>query len=254
MEKKGYIIGYVWWKRFAFCLVLVSALPHLICAQIVQINVGQTQTSTPFRTSELHEGGNHLLFTPKRGFAADLGVEYAIKAKSSFYSSFAYYQSGAKLEEYDVIREDPFFLLDLEDNEYTYNSWSLNTNYNMEVWRAGNVKLLAVAGLHIDRILYESDIEVDFNHNRSSGDPLEFFTKYGALRKLNVGYNLGGRAVYTRNRWSYSLNYTYAPRLLKMGKYEADINEVGAQRLNGFTVREKVSFMTLGVGFNLKRE
>ena len=234
--------------------VLLLVLSEIVSAQTVQLNLGQTQTSTPFRTSELHEGGNHLLFTPKRGFAADLGVEYAIKAKSSFYSSFAYYQSGAKLEEYDVIREDPFFLLDLEDNEYTYNSWSLNTNYNMEVWRAGNVKLLAVAGLHIDRILYESDIEVDFNHNRPSGDPLEFFTKYGALRKLNVGYNLGGRAVYTRNRWSYSLNYTYAPRLLKMGKYEADINEVGAQRLNGFTVREKVSFMTLGVGFNLKRE
>lgn len=250
MKINNNIFFIVWLMMF----VLLLVLSEIVSAQTVQLNLGQTQTSTPFRTSELHEGGNHLLFTPKRGFAADLGVEYAIKAKSSFYSSFAYYQSGAKLEEYDVIREDPFFLLDLEDNEYTYNSWSLNTNYNMEVWRAGNVKLLAVAGLHIDRILYESDIEVDFNHNRSSGDPLEFFTKYGALRKLNVGYNLGGRAVYTRNRWSYSLNYTYAPRLLKMGKYEADINEVGAQRLNGFTVREKVSFMTLGVGFNLKRE
>ena len=250
MKINNNIFFIVWLMMF----VLLLVLSEIVSAQTVQLNLGQTQTSTPFRTSELHEGGNHLLFTPKRGFAADLGVEYAIKAKSSFYSSFAYYQSGAKLEEYDVIREDPFFLLDLEDNEYTYNSWSLNTNYNMEVWRAGNVKLLAVAGLHIDRILYESDIEVDFNHNRPSGDPLEFFTKYGALRKLNVGYNLGGRAVYTRNRWSYSLNYTYAPRLLKMGKYEADINEVGAQRLNGFTVREKVSFMTLGVGFNLKRE
>ena len=240
--------------RLWVVFIIISNCTSITYSQCIELRIGQTQTSTPFRTSTPSEGGNHLLFTPKRGWAGEIGMEYAIKPKSSFYSSFAYYQSGAKLEEYDVSREDPFFLLDLEDNEYTYNSWSLNTNYNMEVWRAGNVKLLAVAGLHIDRILYESDIEVDFNHNRPSGDPLEFFTKYGALRKLNVGYNLGGRAVYTRNRWSYSLNYTYAPRLLKMGKYEADINEVGAQRLNGFTVREKVSFMTLGVGFNLKRE
>ncbi len=252
MRNTGYKIFNIKRVWLSFFFVLASAWSHMVCAQTVHINLGQTQTSTPFRTSTLRESGNHLLFTPKRGWAGEIGVEYAIKPKSSFYSSFAFYQSGATQEEYNVLGQNPFFLLDLEDNEYTYNSWSLNTNYNMELWRAGNVKLMTVAGLHIDRILYESDIEVDYNHNRPSGDPLEFFTKYGALRKLNIGYNLGGRVIYTTNRWSYSLNYTYAPRLLKMGKYEAEIDDVGTDRLNGFTVREKVSFLTIGVGFNLK--
>ncbi|MFT6112779.1 MAG: hypothetical protein ACJAXV_001570, partial [Bacteroidia bacterium] len=102
--------------RQMFFLTMVILLSTLrLAAQSIQLSLGATQTSTPFRTSTPSEGGNHLLFTPKRGWAGEIGMEYAIKPKSSFYSSFAYYQSGAKLEEYDVSREDPFFLLDLED-------------------------------------------------------------------------------------------------------------------------------------------
>ena len=141
---------------------------------------------------------------------------------------------------------------DLDDNKYTYNSWSLNTNYNMEVWRAGKVKLLAVTGLHLDYILYESDAEEDFRHFKPSEDPLEILVRFGALRKLNIGCNMGGRLVYTANQWSYSLNYTYAPRLLKMGKFEKEIDVGNLGVMNGISVKEKVSFITLGVGYNLK--
>jgi hypothetical protein len=68
--------------KIIFSVVLFSFSSF---AQTVNINIGQTQTSTSFRTSDLREGGNHLLFTPKRGWAGEVGVEYAIKHKSSFY-------------------------------------------------------------------------------------------------------------------------------------------------------------------------
>ncbi len=69
-----------------FFLTMVILLSTLrLAAQSIQLSLGATQTSTPFRTSDLREGGNHLLFTPKRGWAGEVGVEYAIKPKSSFY-------------------------------------------------------------------------------------------------------------------------------------------------------------------------
>jgi hypothetical protein len=92
--------------KIIFSVVLFSFSSF---AQTVNINIGQTQSTTSFRTSGWHKGGNHLLFTPKRGIAADLGVEYLVRGKTSLYSSFSFYQSGAKLEEYDVIRiMDPY--------------------------------------------------------------------------------------------------------------------------------------------------
>jgi hypothetical protein len=101
-------IAYFWMIQLFMCTAIVM-MPVEVNAQNVSLTIGGTMTSTSFRTSDLREGGNHLLFTPKRGWAGEIGMEYAIKAKSSFYSSFAYYQSGAKLEEYDVIRiMDPY--------------------------------------------------------------------------------------------------------------------------------------------------
>ncbi len=252
MRNTGYKIFNIKRVWLSFFFVLASAWSHMVCAQTVHINIGQTQTSTPFRTSNFILGGNYLLIAPKCGLAGEIGMEYAIKTKSSFYSSFSLYQSGAKLEEVNVPGENPFLLFDLDDNKYTYNSWSLNTNYNMEVWRAGKVKLLAVTGLHLDYILYESDAEEDFRHFKPSEDPLEILVRFGALRKLNIGCNMGGRLVYTANQWSYSLNYTYAPRLLKMGKFEKEIDVGNLGVMNGISVKEKVSFITLGVGYNLK--
>jgi hypothetical protein len=223
-----------------------------IFSQNLLVSLGQTQTSTSFRTSDLREGGNHLLFTPKRGWAGEVGVEYAIKPKSSFYSSFAFYQSGATQEDYRVIGQDPLFFFNLEDNEYSYNCWSLNTNYNMEIWRAGKVKLMAIAGLHIDRLIFNGDDSYGWVNDNDDRSPLRILSRNEALRKTNVGCNLGGKAVYTANRWSYSLNYAYAPRLFKMGKYEKKQTDPDLSRFNAYSVREKVSFLTLGVGFNLK--
>jgi hypothetical protein len=153
------------------------------------LSLGQTQTSTSFRTSDLREGGNHLLFTPKRGWAGEVGVEYAIKPKSSFYSSFAFYQSGATQEDYRVIRQDPLFFFNLE--EYSYNCWSLNTNYNMEIWRAGKVKLMAIAGLHIDRLIFNGDDSYGWVNDNDDRSPLRILSRNDALRKTNVGCNLG---------------------------------------------------------------
>lgn len=47
--------------------------------------------------------------------------------------------------------------------------------------------------------------------------------------------------------------FTQLHRFIKMGKYSARIEDVGSDALNGLTVKEKVSFLTIGVGFNLKR-
>jgi len=235
--------------KIIFSVVLFSFSSF---AQTVHINVGQSQTSTSFRTSDYRASGNHILFTPKRGLAGEIGVEYALKPKSSFYSSFAFYQSGAKQGEYNVLWENPFLYFDLEDSKYTYNCWSINTNYNMEIWRAGKVKLMAMAGLHIDRLIFNGDDSYGWVNDNDDRSPLRILSRNDALRRTNFGCNLGGKAVYTAERWSYSLNYTYAPRFIKMGKYEAKIEDVGSAGLNGLTVKEKVSFLTIGVGFNLK--
>lgn len=253
MENTGYKIVNVRRLRLAWCLILVLAVPRVVCAQTTHLSLGKTQTSTSFRTSDWSEGLNHLLFTPKRGWAAEVGVEYALQPKSSVYSSLAVYRSGAKLEDYRVEGQDPYYLFELEDNEYTYNCWSLNTNYNMQVWQAGDVKVMAVAGLHIDRTMYRSDAEVDYKSVGPSDDPLDMLTRFGALRKTNIGCNLGARAVYKQDRWSYTLNYTYAPRLIKMGKFEKEIDNSNLLGINGISVREKVTFLTIGFGYTLNQ-
>jgi hypothetical protein len=81
MKINNNIFFIVWLMMF----VLLLVLSEIVSAQTVQLNLGQTQTSTPFRTSTIRQSGNHLLFTPKRGWAGEIGVEYAIKHKSSFY-------------------------------------------------------------------------------------------------------------------------------------------------------------------------
>jgi hypothetical protein len=81
MKINNNIFFIVWLMMF----VLLLVLSEIVSAQTVQLNLGQTQTSTPFRTSTIRQSGNHLLFTPKRGWAGEIGMEYAIKPKSSFY-------------------------------------------------------------------------------------------------------------------------------------------------------------------------
>ena len=49
-------------------LAVGSITNSTVNAQVIQFNLGQSQTSTSFRTSDLREGGNYLLFTPKRGY------------------------------------------------------------------------------------------------------------------------------------------------------------------------------------------
>lgn len=208
MRNTGYIIFNVKRVWLLFLLVLASIWSHVVCAQTISLNLGQTQTSTPFRTSTGRQSGDYLLFTPKRGWSGEIGVEYAIKPKSSFYSGLAYYQSGATQEEYNVLGQNPYFFFNLEDNEYTYNCWSLNTNYNMEIWRAGKVRLMAVAGLHIDRLIFNGDDSYGWVNGNDDRNPLRILSRNDALRRTNFGCNLGGRAVYNTNRWSYSLNYT----------------------------------------------
>lgn len=252
MKKTKYILQ-AWGLPVAFCVIMTVSVPNVVCAQTVHLSLGKTQTSTPFRTSEFMFFGNYLLATPKQGWAGELGIEYAFKPKSSFYSSLALYQSGSKQGDYGVMGQDPLFVFNLKNNEYTYNCWSLNTNYNMEVWQAGKFKLMAVAGLHLDRILYSSSAEVDYNLGGSpSTDPLELLVIYGSLRRTNIGYNAGGKLVYAPSRWSYSLNYTYAPRLIKMGKYTKALEDGRDIGLNGFSVQEKVSFVTFGIAYNFK--
>jgi hypothetical protein len=238
--------------RLWVVFIIISNCTSITYSQCIELRIGQTQTSTPFRTSTGRQSGDYLLFTPKRGWAGEIGVEYAIKPKSSFHSSFAFYESGATQEEYNVLGQNPLFFFNLEDNEYTYNCWSLNTNYNMEIWRVGKVKLMAIAGLHVDRLIFNGDDSYGWVNDNDDRNPLRILSRNDALRRTNFGCNLGGRAVYNANRWSYSLNYTYAPRFIKMGKYSAKVEDVGSAGLNGLTVKEKVSFLTIGVGFNLK--
>lgn len=247
-------IAYFWMILLFRCTAIVMMSVE-VNAQNLSLNLGQTQTSTPFRAVYFVPGGsNHVLFTPKRGLAGEIGLEYATKPKSSFYSSFAFYQSGATQEEYQVLWENPSFYFNLDDNKYTYNCWSLNTNYNMEVWRAGKVKLMAVAGLHVDRLIFNGDDSYGWANGNDDRNPLRILSRNDALRKTNFGCNLGGKAVYQTDKWSYSLNYTYAPRFIKMGKYYEPYKLTGHSGIVALSAKEKVLFLTLGVGYNLKKK
>jgi hypothetical protein len=66
-------------------MLLILCFSNEMLGQEINFRIGQTQTSTPFRTSTIRQSGNHLLFTTKRGWAGEIGMEYAIKPKSSFY-------------------------------------------------------------------------------------------------------------------------------------------------------------------------
>jgi hypothetical protein len=50
------------------CTAIVM-MPVEVNAQNVSLSIGGTMTSTPFRTSDLVQGGAHLLFTTKRGYS-----------------------------------------------------------------------------------------------------------------------------------------------------------------------------------------
>ena len=52
-------------RRIAHIAIAILLLPATLPAQRLYLCLGQTQTSTPFRTSTIRQSGNCLLFTPK---------------------------------------------------------------------------------------------------------------------------------------------------------------------------------------------
>ena len=59
-------------KRFTILVVFIFVNSMVINAQTIQLSLGQTQTSTSFRTSEFMFFGNYLLATPKQGWAGEI--------------------------------------------------------------------------------------------------------------------------------------------------------------------------------------
>ena len=136
-------------KRFTILVVFIFVNSMVINAQLILISVGNSQTSTPFRTSDLREGGNHLLFTSKRGYSVGAMVN-PISINAGRYKSqrtngrlyyndvrgygtsnnysiwFAGYTDGGSVSRQVMQYPPPNF----SSSPYSYNGFSISNPYS----------------------------------------------------------------------------------------------------------------------------
>jgi hypothetical protein len=233
-------------KPKVFFMILIVCSSFYCCAQSYNLSLGMCKSNTSWKTSELGQIGTHTLQANKYDFAISIGREYNIKPKSFMTSNLSYYQSGGALNSIDTKAEGADRIWRLENGAYDINTISLFTNYNMEIWGLGDLKLFATGGGRIDYIL-------DNKKNVPVGtSPLQQLYDLDALNRFNFGPNIGLQLKYYTNSLSYSVIFTSAPRMRKLGFYKRDVNEPRITVYDGLSVREKVSFMQLCISMDLK--
>jgi hypothetical protein len=135
--------------RLWVVFIIISNCTSITYSQCIELRIGQTQTSTPFRTSDLREGGNHLLFTSKRGYSVG-GMVNPISINAGRYKSqrtngrlyyngvrgygtsknyaiwFAGYTVGGSVSRQVMQYSPPNF----SSSPYSYNGFSISNPYS----------------------------------------------------------------------------------------------------------------------------
>jgi|TARA_B110000902_G_C14275497_1_gene574765 hypothetical protein len=217
-------------------------------AQNVTLDFGVVRSTTPWKIAAPNGFSSKSIREPKMDFALSVGLEYWIKKKSSLMSSLSYYQSGGKLAvyEYPEARAQDFWVL--EDNEYDIPYLTLNTNYNMVIWRKNKIKLAIVSGIHLDYILEGSE-EVP-----AGTSPLQQLYFFDAINRFNLGPNIGASIRYDFDRSTIGVQYLNSPRLRNLGDYNAEDNSRLSflSNVRGISVQEKIAFTQITFGYKLK--
>lgn len=224
--------------------------------QYINITTGLSQSSTLHRIAFKNAFGRESFNEAKNGLSIAISYEKLLSSKSAFDVGLSYCKSGGKLAVYETSDIRPNALWKLTNDKYTIPYLGLFGNYYMTLARANSLSLDALVGIHADLIVRSFDEDDSFFPTYDETDPLQTWENQGALNKFNFGPNFGLRLKYDFEKYSFGLQLTSAPKVLKLASYRATKEEINNMNSGviGIDVKEKNTFINFTFGYKLSKQ
>jgi hypothetical protein len=225
-----------------------------IQAQTLNISFGLVQSNVQWKTGlnrAVERYGVTSFQEPREDIVFSVGLKYLERENVSFRSEFSYYHSGGSLAVYEEPSISTIIKWDLAKSNFSIPYVSLQNYVDLVLFQQDRIRLEGLAGIHLDYILTKEDKSAPLGDLSA---PIQILYQYDALNRLNFGPSFGGRYIYEFKEISLGLQYVYSPRTLQLGSYKASDEAItNGQELVEFEVTERVSFIQLTFGYNLKK-
>lgn len=237
-------------KRYLLSLIL-GTLVMVGYSQTIRFSAGAIRSSTLWDIGILGNSVTTSILEPKVDLAFNLGFEFLEKEHTSFSANIGYYRSGGKLAIFEVKEARPAILWDFKNDRYLINCLSLNSNFNLSVFKQNKSTLDAIVGVHLDYILEDKIRDVMDNGTKWNNEsPIQTLYMQNALNQFNYGPTIGARYTWTINNFNCGIEYLLCPRMNKLGEKNTTDDPNGI----ALSVTEKVSFTQLTFGYKLKNK
>lgn len=243
-------------KYIISVLIALSVLPLSVYSQVFNLSLGAVQSSTNHAVAFKNDYGRISLNDSKQGLSIGISYEKWLTPKTSFQTGISYYKSGGKQAVYETKEARSNALWDLPDNQYSIPYIAVFGNYYMSVAKTNKLSLDVLGGFHLDAIARSFDKDDGFFPTYDETDPLQTWENQGALNKFNFGPNFGVRLKYDFEKYSFGLQLTSAPKVLKLANYRATEDEINSMNSGviGIDVKEQNSFINFTFGYKLIKQ